>query len=293
MKRRLIEYCLGLLEKRRLNDGGFTHKLGGGYRPDATAWAILAFQSVKASGHKHVIDAAQTRLMTDQLEDGRVSISPNHPDAFWPTALALLAWHDSEEHDKPRSKALRFLLDTTGLHWSQKADGSGSHDPSIKGWPWIANTHSWVEPTALAMIALRTEGLVDHQRFGDATRMLLDRQLPQGGWNYGNTIVFGKTLRPTLLSTGMALDALAKNVDQREVKSSLAYLKKALPHIRSPQTLGWGVLGIQSWEERPSETLSWIEECLGRQDIYGAYDTCSLSLILVSLTGASSLTVRQ
>jgi len=126
MERLPIEYYLRQLEKRRLNDGGFAHKLGGSYRPDATAWASLAFQSAKMDGH--LIEAARNRLVNDQLEDGRVSISPNHPDAFWPTALAILAWHGSPGHHGPQSKALRFLLDTTGVHWPKKGDSSKSHD---------------------------------------------------------------------------------------------------------------------------------------------------------------------
>jgi len=143
------------------------------------------------------------------------------------------------------------------------------------------------------LIALRTEGYVDHQRFRDGRRLLLDRQLPEGGWNYGNTFVFGKRLRPTPSSTGMALNALARTVDPEDVELSLEYLRQGLPHIRSPLTLGWGILGIQAWDERPSQAAGWIAECLGRQDKYGEYDTSTLSLIMISLMGKSSLSIRK
>jgi len=291
MERRLIESYFRQLEKRRLNDGGFAHKLGGSYKPDATAWASLAFQSAHTDGN--LIESARNRLMNDQLEDGRVSISPNHSDAYWPTPLAILAWHDSPQHSEPRAKAVRFLLNTTGVHWPQKAGASKSHDTSINGWPWIADTHSWVEPTALSLIALRAVGYADHQRFEDGKRMLLDRQLPDGGWNYGNTFVFGNKLRPMPISTGMALNALAKTAVRKDVEPSLIYLKQKLPDIRSPLSLGWGILGLWAWDERPSFSDHWIAECLHRQDTYGEYETSALSLILISLVGADGFSTHQ
>ena len=41
-------------------------------------------------------------------------------------------------------------------------------------------------------------------RIREAVRLLWDRQLPHGGWNYGNTVVLKQELRPHLLPTGLA-----------------------------------------------------------------------------------------
>jgi hypothetical protein len=146
------------------------------------------------------------------MEDGRLSVSPNHPQAFWPTPLAILVWHASPSHREPQSRALEFLLATAGKHWKKGEDAVIYHDPSIIGWPWIEDTHSWVEPTAVVLMALDVTGYGDHERAREARLMLLDRQLELGGWNYGNTSVFGQRLRPMAESTGLALNALARRV---------------------------------------------------------------------------------
>ncbi|MCA9481876.1 MAG: hypothetical protein KC545_16145, partial [Nitrospira sp.] len=62
--------------------------------------------------------------------------------------------------------------------------------------------------------------------------MLIDRQLPHGGWNSGNTLVFGKELLPLPECTGIALQALAGNTERPLVEHSLSYLLDQLPHLR-------------------------------------------------------------
>jgi hypothetical protein len=78
----------------------------------------------------------------------------------------------------------------------------------------VAGTHSWIEPTALGVIALKAAGHERHERVQEAIRMILDRQLPHGGWNYGNTFVFGRELRPMPESSGAALAGLAGQVER-------------------------------------------------------------------------------
>ena len=94
-----IKSCLEALKRRILPDGGFSAHQDGAYRPDATAWAILAF---KAAGvQSETIDRARSRLRMSQLTDGRVCLSPDHPEVIWPTPLAILAWQGSEPHRRP------------------------------------------------------------------------------------------------------------------------------------------------------------------------------------------------
>ncbi len=93
----------------------------------------------------------------------------------------------------------------------------------------MAGTHSWVEPTAINVLALRSAGQAGHPRCREAVKLLLDRQLPEGGWNYGNTTVLGHVLRPQVQPTGLALAALAGETDARsKVQPSLDYLHRVL-----------------------------------------------------------------
>jgi hypothetical protein len=137
-----VESLVLTLSQRALPNGGFSGRTGCGYRPDATAWAILALVAVGA--RKNLVQLARSQLAADQMQDGRVSLSSDHPQAFWPTALAVIAWQGSLAHRVPQLLAVKFLLDTTGKHWVNRDDSVFGHDTSIRGWPWIGDTHSTV-----------------------------------------------------------------------------------------------------------------------------------------------------
>jgi len=267
-------------------DGGFRNQRGDSYRADATAWGIIALSST--DGDRQCIQRATMRLTTDQREDGSISIAPDHPEAFWPTPLAILAWSRCSAHTEAQRRAITFLLGTTGRHWDKRSDEIAQHNPALKGWPWIAATHSWVEPTALSIIALLNTGYQIHPRVNEAVRMLMDRQLPHGGWNYGNTSVFGQELHPAPESTGAALHALTGHVLRQDVQRSLDYLSKEVTRLRTPIALGWTLLALNSWGIPIPNAPGLITNCIKRQERYGPYDTtslCLLTLPLVSPTG--------
>ncbi len=255
---------------------------GGSYRPDATAWAVLALQ---ASGvEPGDLKPARARLAADQLPDGRIAVSSEHHQGYWPTPITVLAWEQAPDFREARSRAVTFLLENTGHHFPRTSDSAVGHDTAIQGWPWIAGTHSWVIPTAAAIMALRVAGQGDHERVKAARRLLLDRQLPEGGWNYGNTVVYGQKLHPMPESTGLALSALAGIARREELAPSLAYLKTRVTMVRTPLSLSWGLLGLGAWGQRPPAGEAWLEECWQRQERYGEYDISAVSLMLLALT---------
>ncbi len=266
--------------KRSLLDGGFSSRPGGGYRPDATAWAILALRIGGIEPQRLL--AAMHRLGNSQMGDGRLSLSPDHPEVYWPTPLAILAWHQNPAFDRCTSRAVSFLLNTAGTHFKRDPKSPGGHDTSIRGWGWTEETHSWVEPTSLSIIALRSAGYNDHERISEGVRLLLDRQLSRGGWNYGNTTVFGTELASMPESTGLALSALSGLTAGQAVSRSIAMMKECVRSLKTPLSLGWAILGLSAWGERPSDANDLIDRCLGRQDRYGAYDTPMIGLMIIA-----------
>ena len=110
-----------------------------------------------------------------------------------------------------------------------------------------------------------------------------------GGWNYGNTTVFGQELHPSLDATGIALAALAGKVMRESVQDSLEYATSNSSRVRSPIGLGWAILGLGAWGHRPRQSEEWIFECLERQRRYGVYDTPSLCLLLAALIAPEGL----
>lgn len=268
------------LQKRALNEGGFGLHAGREYRPDATAWAILAIDA--AGIRTDIVERARKRLADSQKSDGRVCVSVEHPEAFWPTPLAVLAWHGSQAYREPQSRAVRFLIAINGRHFARTPDSPITHDTSLRGWPWIAETHSMVEPTALTLLALRMTGHEDHERAREAVRMLMDRQLPKGGWNYGNTELYGQELNPQPENTGLALCALSDLVSRSDVQRSIDFLGSRIHQIRTPLSLGWGILGLGTWGKRSDDARSWVQESLEHQKKYGPYETTLLSLLILA-----------
>ena len=300
MSNPLKEHGLRQLCQRALPDGGFGMQPGKGYRPDATAWAVMALTALDSEPGLRV--AARQRLAASQLGDGRVSISPDQPDSFWPTPLAIFAWHDVPAYQEALNRAIGFLLASSGVSVKKAEEAAVGHDPEIKGWSWRSDTVPWVEPTAMAMMALRAAGYDDHPRLVEGQRLLMDRQIQSGGWNYGNTTVFGQTLHPMPESTGMALNALGQKVSRSEVQKSITYLEDRVAGLKTPWSLGWALLGLGAWGARPPSAQALIEVCVGRQGRSTSFDTPSLALILaasratgglVGITGPQSLAAAE
>jgi hypothetical protein len=201
------------LSQRFLAEGGIADRVHGQFRTDATAWGILAFHA--AGGDSENLERHRARLVQVQDKGGRLCVDREHTDSYWPTALAILAWQNSASSLEAQNRAIRFLIETTGFHRHRQWFDAAGHDPLLKGWPWIDGTHSWIEPTALNVLALKITGHAQHDRVLEAIRMILDRQLPHGGWNYGSTYVFGKEHLPMPESTGAALTGLAGMVGQQ------------------------------------------------------------------------------
>jgi len=276
----IIEIALETVQERSLPDGGFALYQGESFRPDATAWAVLSLQSF--GGNQNLTTSACRRLAKSQLPDGRLPVIEGHPKSYWPTSLALMAWTKIPGFEQELKRAAEFLLACTGYHQKNPEDTVFGHDTSIKGWPWIENTHSWIEPTSLAVLALKACGYGGHDRVLEAVRMILDRQLPSGGWNYGNTFVFGRELPPIPESTGYGLCALAGNTDPDVVRSSINYLNRVVRGIRTPLALSWSIFGLTAWSSSPLDAQKWVLKSLGLQNKYGSYDTILLSQLIIA-----------
>ncbi|MHC4187523.1 MAG: prenyltransferase/squalene oxidase repeat-containing protein, partial [Planctomycetota bacterium] len=207
--------------------------------------------------------------------------------ASWPTPLAILAWLNESQFDQTRNKAINFLLSTSGIQSSTPS--FVEHNGTLKGWSWNEQTHSWVIPTAITIIALRSCGYDEHERVQEGIKLLLDRQLPSGGWNYGNTIVFEQELKPIPECTGHALNALAGYTENSNVTKSIEYLKSQVPSLKSPLSLSWAILGLGAWGQAPENYKHLLLQCLAYQSRYGKYSTDLLSQVLISYYATSGL----
>lgn len=164
-------------------------------------------------------------------------------------------------------RAIDWLLRTAGrpIHNAEDDGRFVGHDTRLQGWPWVDTTHSWVEPTAMALLALRRAGRRDHPRYDEAVRLLLDRQLPQGGWNYGNTTVLGNTLRPHVQPSGLALWALADEPQIRpRIERSIDYMRQSLSRRTTAASLAFAIMGLAAIDALPNKADVLLAEAANR-----------------------------
>ncbi len=99
---------LALLEERFIEGVGFPHRPGGGFRPDATCWAILALAA--AGSTSGIIDKARRLLANAQGEDGRVCVWPSVRTPAGPRRWRSSRGTAHRSSTSLAAKAVRFLL---------------------------------------------------------------------------------------------------------------------------------------------------------------------------------------
>ncbi len=233
-------------------------------------------------------------LLAAQAADGSLGIDAETRQPGWPTGWAVLAWNAAAQKNvapknaapknaapktageniaekniagaKPEwlaaaRRAVAWLLSVSGRPVKNGDDQMRflGHDTMLQGWPWVVGTHSWVEPTAINVLALRSAGQAAHPRCREAIKLLLDRQLPHGGWNYGNTTLFGNEFRPLVQSTGLALAALADELEIRpKVQRSLDYLHRTISESTTTVSLCYAMLGLAGFGAVPPAADRWL-----------------------------------
>jgi hypothetical protein len=254
-----MTWTLDLIDRlERLVPGGYADV--GEPMTEPTALAGIA---LVAHGRLRLAQFAATWLANQQANDGSIGVSPTRPTPCWPTSLAILFWRSIQSAtgtdlcDGSMERAVQWALAQRGR--TQERGPSTQHDSTLVGWSWAANTHSWIEPTAMFVWALKAAGRSDHPRTREAVRLIANRLLPAGGCNYGNTIVLGQTLLPHVQPTGLAMMALAGEEPVPQVELSLAYLERELGAETTIASLCYGLLGLAAHDRMPADRLAWLE----------------------------------
>jgi hypothetical protein len=226
------------------------------------------------------------RLIDWQCAAGNVGIESTQMEPGWPTATAVLAWRAAQQSSifevdyvSAIDRALAWILATKGT-LGEHVERLG-RDTTIHGWPWVAGTYSWVEPTAMNLLALKHSRFAQNRRAREAVLLLVNRMFDSGGCNYGNTIVFGQILRPHVQPTGIALLALAQEDDATgRIARSIEYLQRELSAETATASLCYGLLGLAAQGAFPAEADAWLQAAADRTL---ARDPSSYKLALVAL----------
>jgi hypothetical protein len=204
-----------------------------------------------------------------QQANGLVSVRAGDQSPGWPTSLAVVAWNafmqatNSRDHAGNAARGVDWLLANRGKS-IERTDAFG-HNPELVGWAYAEQTHSWVEPTAFAVLALKSAGRGHESAAREGVSVLTDRQLPGGGLNYGNTYVLGQLLRSHVQPTGISLLALAGETDRGgSMAKTVAWLSRSIGPETTPLSLAWAILGLRAHAHEPAQADEWLSLAASR-----------------------------
>ena len=264
--------------------------------PAATEPTALAAMACLTLGEPIRAAKALHWLAKIQADDGSLGVSAEQSTPCWPTSLAILAWKTYEQAIKEDTlphlteitsfsdnidRAIELILTIQGEQIEPIRQDE--HDSTLLGWPWVVGTHSWVEPTTLHILALQATGHAEHVRVAEAIKLLIDRILPEGGCNYGNTSVLGQYLLPHTQPTGLALLALAGQ-DRLDgpIRKTIDWLQNTLRAQTTCTSLSFGLLGLSAHGRFPKSSGDWIRAAYHRTM---ARDKSPYKLAMLALAG--------
>jgi hypothetical protein len=247
--------------RRKLPDGGWSFFGSTQVSIEVTCLASMAMNSFAIDAVIRSIAA----LLRSQTPEGSWPAFVGDTEGSWVTALAISTLNIQNDPSDARERAFRWMLETRGRegHWLWKwkfktADRQVNFDPEKYGWPWTPGANSWVIPTAFAIIALKQFTVCDRtaaseNRVRRAVGMLLDRACRGGGWNAGNSIVYGVPLVPHIEPTALSLMALQDEPKTPFIQSSVEWLKVSSSGCDSIESLSWSILALFIFQEAIAE----------------------------------------
>ena len=205
-------------------------------------------------------------LLRAQLSDGSWPSFIGDGESSWTTALAVCVLNSANDSSGARERGLSWLLKTKGREanwfwrWKFKlADRAVRFDPDRYGWPWLSGSASWVIPTAFSVIAIKqftacSRSEISERRIRLGVDMVLDRVCLGGGWNSGNSVVYGVPLPAQVESTAIALLALQDEERTSMIQGQFGLAQTEIPTIESAESLAWCILSLFVYQE-PVEHL--------------------------------------
>ncbi len=240
---------------------------GWGYAPDQpahlepTCLALLAL-SRRPERFAAVLETGRNWLRQCTTADGIYRLGRGRPEAIWPTALVLFTQATLGVTDDSLRQTAAALLACKGRQPDSKDEDINDIDARLIGWPWAEGNFSWVEPTAWACLALRRIGQERHPRVEEGLKLLRDRILENGGVNYGNRCIFGKSLDPIPTPTALMLLAWQGQTDEPGLTASIEYLRRVAEDNDDLENLCWARLALDVYANHPGvrETVAALKD---------------------------------
>jgi hypothetical protein len=189
---------------------------------EATLWcfAALKFNNLEAQ----YADSILSWLKKMQNFDGSVKINEIcQGQANW-VASQYACFMEIFGENKSAEKALKFVLQNRSMTYEQNP--YAQQDNSLVGWPWTKKSFSWVEPTSWALLALKSGGLQDRERYKEGIKLLKDRMIAGKGWNCGAGNVYSTDLIPFIDVSALALIAIKDEIEFEKIAEIIDSITK-------------------------------------------------------------------
>ncbi len=189
-------------------------------------------------------------LHNTQHQDGGWGLGATDEQSGWHTAWAVLTLARQDPSQVIVVRGTEWLLSVETLRTTEDAiqmlEPTVAIDLHLRGWPWLPGEASWIEPTALAILALTAARAPATDRIDEATRYVLDRRCQGGGWNVGNPVMFSQPLPARAHPTAWALLALAQVAPQSVTTEDLVTLRSEMLNDGGAPALAWGLLALRA-----------------------------------------------
>jgi hypothetical protein len=292
----MIEEALRLLLDRQNSDGGWGAVKGKGSNTESTAFAVMALESLQQKELASRVLLGVNWLTRHQSSDGSWRLNDTTPSGSWSTAVALLCLGALPGYRDRALRAAQWALTQEGntlgwlgslVMWFTAQKDINKINMDLKGWPWASGSFSWVEPTSYFLIGLKRlrpalGGTTVDDRIRQGELMIYDRVCEDGGWNYGNSKVYGEALWPYPDITALALIALQDHPDAEANRKSLATLEKALNNTDSGLALSWSIICFQLYRRNISEWRRRLAERFEKTAFLGETKTLALAVLALA-----------
>jgi Prenyltransferase and squalene oxidase repeat len=254
-----LESRLRFLRDSQNADGGW------GYFPGKQSWlepTVYAMLALHGRTGQSELERSWRLAASWQRGDGSVRPNGTIADGTWVTALFVTLACVRGVYDANTARAVDWLLRVVGAEHSLAMRAFSSFhllktklNVSHEGWPWRAGNASWIEPTALTLVALRKASQKHGSsemsyRIREGEALVLSRRCSDGGWNCGNPNVFNYDLPSYPESTAHALLGL-QGRGANELAVPLAAARRFRTETRSSLAKAWLAVALRCHHERP------------------------------------------
>jgi hypothetical protein len=244
------------ISKHQTATGGWPYRASAAPMTEPTSIALLAMRADPSFTPAR--ERARAALLEGQHADGGWGVSHADTVSQWHTSWAILALAHTGAVPPSLPLALTWLRGNRNTlqvneRNRRQIEQTMEIDISIRGWPWGPNEAPWVEPTALALMALHTANeSADSPDVVEGVRYLLDRRCVDGGWNIGNPKMLGNAVPPRAHATGVVLLALRPFLpaEHPAIVAGLAATARLFTVEPRPLSLAWGLLALGAWGQQ-------------------------------------------